>query len=249
MAEKTRLLIIGSEDSENKLEALLSNNGQFEVVVRDIYKGVRDKRKLDPIGPIEEYTPDAAVVDDLFADSLSLHTETPRIIRRICENFPELPILAIAQKRGNIIDDYVFALSCICSGAEGYIMENGGIDGMDNRANEAIQALITGRYYPNDEELVSRVDGLGEFMENLRKLSRTEQKVFLLKIIKKASDKWVAKSLHRSVRTVEVHLGNIYRKLNVDDVNELMVYGTLAVFSIIGKYNINNYNKPVSTPQ
>ncbi len=177
------------------------------------------------INEINKIQPDVAIVD-----VPANYEKGPKFIGRIRERFPDLPILAITRHGQNKVDNYISTLRCICKGANGYIIREGYYD--PDKIKKAIYELINGGTYPNNPDLVSRVEGLGNFMENLKKLTMQECSILVLLSMETLQNKEIAKIQHRSVRTIEVHLNKIYRKLDLSN-KELIKYTNLYVYGFM----------------
>lgn len=139
--------------------------------------------------------------------------ETTQLIR---ERYPEMKVVAVSM-----LDDRNHIMKMLRSGAAGYILKNTGAEEL----REGLQRIMNGEVYVS-KQVGDIVYGKGRaeksgFMQ-LVKLSNREEEVMKL-ICEGLSNEKIASTLSISVRTVETHRANIYSKLNVSNVTELMM--------------------------
>jgi DNA-binding NarL/FixJ family response regulator len=132
---------------------------------------------------------------------------------------PELPILVLSMH-----DEMIYAERVLHAGARGYIMKEAGGENL----LAAIRHVLSGQIYVS-----ARMSG--RILENLsgrkprgshspiEKLSDREFEVFQL-IGQGKSTRDIARQLHLSSKTVDVHRGHIKEKLELKDVTALVRY-------------------------
>jgi len=130
---------------------------------------------------------------------------------------PGLPILVISMH-----DEMMYAERCLRAGARGYIMK----DADNDELLLALRCVIAGETYlsPRASEMVLRtVSGrkARSFDFPIQSLSDREFEIFQL-VGKGVSTREIAVQLHLSPKTVDVHRGNMRRKLALKDATALV---------------------------
>jgi len=129
----------------------------------------------------------------------------------------ELPILVLSMH-----DEMLYAERSLRAGARGYLMKDAGAA----RVLEVIRILLSGHSYVSPEmsaRLLEAVTGRRPrgSTSPIEKLSDREFEVFQL-LGNGQSTKEVAKSLHLSPKTVDVHRAHIKEKLQIKDATGLL---------------------------
>lgn len=160
---------------------------------------------------VERALPDLLLVDISLPDKSGLE-----LIKDVHALHAALPILVVSMH-----DESLYAERVLRAGGRGYIMKQEG----GQRLMQAIRQVLGGRIYVS-EKISSRI------LENLsghrpdshspvERLSDREFEVFQL-LGQGQATRDIAKHLHLSVKTVEVHRANIRRKLELASGSELV---------------------------
>jgi DNA-binding NarL/FixJ family response regulator len=162
---------------------------------------------------VERALPDLLVVDISLPDKSGLE-----LIKDVHTLHSGLPILVISMH-----DESLYAERVLRAGGRGYIMKQEG----GQRLMQAIRQVLSGRIYVS-EKISSRI------LENLsghrpdsqspvERLSDREFEVFQM-LGQGQPTRDIAKHLHLSIKTVEVHRANMRRKLDLASGSELVRY-------------------------
>jgi DNA-binding NarL/FixJ family response regulator len=130
--------------------------------------------------------------------------------RLLSQNFPEIKILILTMH-----DNKEYMQNAIDSGAKGYILK-------DQPAHEMIEA-VRSIHKGKTHFCSSAVDVLSNKSKDQNKLTGREQAI-LLELLNGLNNKHISEKLSISVRTVECHRGNIYRKLDTHSMAGLIRY-------------------------
>jgi DNA-binding NarL/FixJ family response regulator len=130
---------------------------------------------------------------------------------------PGLPVLVISMH-----DESLYAERVLRAGGRGYIMKQEG----GKKLMHAIRQVLAGQIYISEKmssEILEMLSGRREGAEGspMEKLSDREFEVFQL-VGQGKSTRDIAKQLHLSVKTVEVHRVNIKKKLKQKSSAELI---------------------------
>ena len=128
-----------------------------------------------------------------------------------------LPILVVSMH-----DEVIYAERAIRGGARGYIMKEAGGD----KLLSAIRHVLNGKVYVSEEISAKILDNLSGRKPRgshspIEKLSDREFEIFQL-IGQGKSTRDIAKQLHLSPKTVDVHRGHIKEKLELRDATSLV---------------------------
>ena len=161
---------------------------------------------------IERSDPDVIIMD----------IEMPGIngiegVKLVKENFPEMKILM-----ETIFDDDAKIFDSICAGAEGYILKNTA----PVEILSAIKEIYEGGS-PMTPTIANRVMKMvknqrGSDTENIFNLTDREKEI-LSCLVEGMSYKLIADECNISIDTVNVHIKNIYKKLQVHSKSEAVV--------------------------
>lgn len=130
---------------------------------------------------------------------------------------PELPILVVSMH-----DELIYAERVLRAGARGYIMKEAGGDAL----LAAIRQVLSGQVYVSPKMSARILDNLSGrkprgSQSPIEKLTDREFEVFQL-IGQGKSTRDIAKQLHLSSKTVDVHRGHIKEKLGLTDTTALV---------------------------
>jgi len=130
---------------------------------------------------------------------------------------PELPILVLSMH-----DETLYAERTLRAGARGYLMKDAG----SARMLEVIRLLLGGHSYVSPQMAARLLDAVSGRRPRgstspIEKLSDREFEVFGLIGLGKSTHE-IAKQLHLSPKTVDVHRGNIKEKLELTDATSLI---------------------------
>ncbi|ACB74835.1 response regulator [Opitutus terrae] len=130
---------------------------------------------------------------------------------------PELPILVVSMH-----DELIYAERVLRAGARGYIMKEAGGEAL----LAAIRQVLTGEVYVSPKMSARILDSLSGrkprgSQSPIEKLTDREFEVFQL-IGQGKSTRDIAKQLHLSSKTVDVHRGHIKEKLELKDTTSLV---------------------------
>jgi len=161
-------------------------------------------------------------VEYAMPDVILMDIEMPGIngieaVAMIKEEFPGIKILM-----ETIFDDDEKIFNSICAGAEGYILKHTS----PAEIMEAIQEIYEGGS-PMTPSIANRVLKMVKSQptsdsKNIFNLTDREKEI-LLCLVKGMSYKMVADACFISIETVNVHIKNIYRKLQVHSKSEAVV--------------------------
>lgn len=139
--------------------------------------------------------------------------EAADIIRTRC---PWVKIIALTMQK-----DFSFMKRLFAMGAMGYVTKNASKEELF----AAIQAVSEGRKYVCDELNDSLLKKMGQERSATRKdddiLTRREREIVRL-IADGMTSRDIAQHLFLSLKTVEAHRGNVFRKFKVKNVAELL---------------------------
>jgi DNA-binding NarL/FixJ family response regulator len=162
---------------------------------------------------IEKAVPDLLVVDISLPDKSGLE-----LIKDVQVLHPRLPILVISMH-----DESLYAERVLRAGGRGYIMKQEG----GKRLMQAIRQVLDGRIYVSEKvssRILENVSGhRPDSQSPVERLSDREFEVFQM-LGQGQATRDIAKHLHLSIKTVEVHRANIRRKLELASGGELVRY-------------------------
>ncbi len=130
--------------------------------------------------------------------------------RLLSQSHPEIKILIFTMH-----DNKEYMQNAIDSGAKGYILK----DQPANELIEAVRAIHRGKTH----FCSSAIEVLTDISSDSNKLTKRE-KAILLELLNGLNNKHISEKLSISVRTVECHRGNIYRKLDTHSMAGLIRY-------------------------
>lgn len=138
-------------------------------------------------------------------------------IKDILAQYENLPILVVSMH-----DELIYAERVLRAGARGYIMKEAG----GEKLLAAIRRVLSGQVYVSEQISAKILDSLSAKKPRgsrspIEQLSDREFEVFQL-IGHGKSTREIAKQLHLSPKTVDVHRGHIKEKLELKDATSLV---------------------------
>ncbi len=148
--------------------------------------------------------------DIIIADISMPHINGLEATRLLSASHPHIKVLILTMHNNR-----EYMQNAIDSGAKGYILK-------DQPAHEMIEAVRT-LYQGELHFCSSAVDKLDNQEQSPSTLTKRE-KAILIELLDGLNNKKIAEKLSISVRTVECHRGNIYRKLDTHSISGLIRY-------------------------
>jgi two-component system response regulator NreC len=206
---KTRVLIADDHPLiRSGLRVLLEREEEFEVVAEavDGYEAVERTR---------EQKPDVAMLDIAMPRLNGIDAA-----RQICEKLPSVKVILVSMH-----SDEGYVLRALKAGAKGYLLKAS----PESDVLNAIRAVAAGQAYFSPE--ISRVladDYVREIrrrgVEDSYDLLSIREKEILQLLAGGRSNREIAEMLHVSHFTVETHRNNIFQKLQIHSLPELILY-------------------------
>ena len=205
----TRVLIADDHPLiRSGLRALLGREREFEVVgeAADGYQALE---------LVEQLKPDVAMLD----------VSMPRlngidVAQKISEKMPSTRVIIVS-----IHSDEGYVLRALKAGAKGYLLKASPEGDILN----AVRAVAAGQAYLSPE--ISRLL-VEEYVREMRfrgvedsyDLLSIREKEILQLLASGATNRQVAETIHVSVATVETHRTNVFQKLGIHSLPELILY-------------------------
>ena len=204
--ERTRIFLVDDHPLMRAGLALLVNRQP------DMFVCAEAGKPVEVFGLVPQVRPDLVLTDLTMPGRSGLEFIADLIALR-----PGVPILVISMH-----DEMMYAERCLRAGARGYIMK----DADNDELLLALRCVIAGETYlsPRASEMVLRtVSGrkARSFDFPIQSLSDREFEIFQL-VGKGVSTREIAVQLHLSPKTVDVHRGNMRRKLALKDATALV---------------------------
>jgi DNA-binding NarL/FixJ family response regulator len=204
----------------------------IRVVVADDHEVVREGTRrmlereadIDVVGEAADGREAVRLVDELRPDIVVVDVRMPGMngieaTKEIKTAHPEVRVLVFTAHTD---DRYVFPL--LDAGANGYVLKTAG----QRDLTKAIRDVHRGQTALHPEiarRVVERLTHRNRFQGEGMVESLTEREMEVLEAVAKGwSNKEVSESLHISPHTVQVHLSNIFGKLNVKTRTEAVLY-------------------------
>ena len=190
------------------LSALINQEDDFEVIGYS-------ETVLDALTRIPKIKPDVVTVD------ISLKGENGLVIvAELKKNHKNIPVLVLSMH-----PETIFAERAIKAGAKGYVMKQES----PKIISEALRTILSKKIYvsaPINERFLNNIsDGDGYFNEDSPLERLTVREMEILELIGRGlTTKEIALRIHVSPKTVGNHRENIKKKLNLQNINELMLY-------------------------
>ncbi len=148
--------------------------------------------------------------DIIIADISMPHINGLEATRILSKNQPEINVLILTMH-----DNREYMQNAVDSGAKGYILK----DQPANEMIDAVRAIHSGKQH----FCSSAVDVMDTKQKDASTLTKREQAI-LVELLSGLNNKKIAEKLSISVRTVECHRGNIYRKIDSHSMSGIIRY-------------------------
>ena len=148
--------------------------------------------------------------DIIIADISMPHINGLEATRILSASYPQIKMLILTMH-----DNQEYMQNAIDSGAQGYILK-------DQPAHEMIEA-VRAIYHGKQHFCSSVLDRISIDEKSPNTLTKRE-KAILIELLDGLNNKKIADKLSISIRTVECHRGNIYRKLDTHSISGLIRY-------------------------
>ena len=148
--------------------------------------------------------------DVIIADISMPYINGLEATRLLSETHPEIKVLILTMH-----DNREYMQNAIDSGAKGYILK-------DQPANEMIDAVRS--IYNGEQHFCSSATDVFTNKEKSANSLTKREKAILIELLDGLNNKKISEKLSISVRTVECHRGNIYRKLDTHSMSGLIRY-------------------------
>ena len=210
---------------------------EVRIVVADDHKMVRkawelllsEKKEYKVVGQAANGVEVLQVLEAVRADVVLMDLDMPvmngiEAADRIKNCFPWVKVIALTMQKDSAYIKRFFA-----AGAHGFITKNAS----DGELLEAIEEVLAGRRYLSKEvsEVLSNnlLESGSIKKDDFHGLS--EREVEIVKLISSGNTtNQIADSLHLSVKTVESHRRNIFKKLQVKNVAQLLTKTKERIF-------------------
>ena len=199
------------------------NNAAIKVLLADdhplVQDGIRirleEVEDIDVIGVANDGKELLAKAQQLQPDIIIADISMPHIngleaTRLLSESQPKIKVLILTMH-----DNREYMQNAIDSGAQGYILK-------DQPAHEMI-AAVRAIYQGKQHFCTSLTSSLNKTKRSPNELTKRE-KAILIELLDGLNNKKIADKLSISVRTVECHRANIYRKLDTHSISGLIRY-------------------------
>lgn len=201
------------KENENTISVLLADD--HPLVQDGIRTRFEDIEDIVIIGVASDGKELIKMTDELLPDVIIADISMPHIsgleaTRLLSESHPQIKILILTMH-----DNREYMQNAIESGAKGYILK-------DQPANEMIDA-VRAIHRGEQHFCSSTTEILGNKPKSSNDLTKRE-KAILIELLDGLNNKKIAAKLSISIRTVECHRGNIYRKLDTHSMSGLIRY-------------------------
>ncbi|XVJ66509.1 MAG: response regulator transcription factor [Lacibacter sp.] len=184
---------------------LIKNTGEFVILAKT--KSV--KESLHSVASLQ---PDLLILDVMLSDGSAIDS-----IETFRQSSPATRILVLS---GNA--ELHTIKKAFGKGANGYITKTAGYE----EIMKAISLVLDGKSYMSydvQQKITNQFTDTGNSIELLLN-TLTKQEIKICRFIYKGlSSKEVAEELSISVKTVQIHRHNIYKKLNIHKLSQLML--------------------------
>lgn len=200
----------------------IENAHEIRVVLADdhplVQDGIRtrfeDVDDIDVIGVASDGEELLQKAELLKPDIIIADISMPRIngleaTRLLSQKHPDIKVLILTMH-----DNKEYMQNAIDSGAKGYILK-------DQPADEMITAVRS--IYRGEKYFCSKASNILSNKKTPNTLTKREQSI-LIELLSGLNNKAISEKLSISVRTVECHRGNIYRKLDSHSMAGLIRY-------------------------
>ena len=192
------------------IRSLLESEGDVEVIAEA-------DNGQEALQQVQTHHPDLAILDIRMPIMNGLEAT-----QRIRQVMPDTKILILSMH-----DDEEYILQSVDSGASGYLLKGSSKE----EFLRAVRAVYSGEKYFSAEVsqvfvnsyLYGRSPARADKPPEPQKYDLTKREKQILRLLfEGVSNKDIAEQLNKSVRTVETHRFNIMKKLNVNNVVELL---------------------------
>lgn len=207
--------------TKTKTEALVIESSSINILLADDHPLVQDGlstrfnevEDINVIGVASDGEELLEKVRSLKPDVVITDISMPKInglkaTHLLSQEFPEIKIIILTMH-----DNKEYIQNAINSGAKGYILKDKPADEMI----DAVRAIYNGETH-FDSNSVNTLP-----TSNTDKLTTREKAIFM-ELLNGLKNKHISEKLNISVRTVECHRGNIYRKLDTHSMTGLIRY-------------------------
>lgn len=190
------------------LSALINQEDDFEVC------GCSETVS-DALIRIPEVAPDVVIVD------ISLKGENGLlIVTELKKQRRKIPVLVLSMH-----PETIFAERAIKAGAKGYVMKQES----PKIISEALRTILSKKIYVSEyinERFLNNISDGDEYFNSESPLERlTFREMEILELLGRGlTTKEIAQRIHVSPKTVGNHSENIKKKLNLQNINELILY-------------------------
>lgn len=204
---------LNSESLTPSIKIVLADD--HPLVQDGIRTRIEEHEGLTVIGTANDGEELLSIVENLQPDIVITDISMPKIngleaTRLLKQKFPEINVLILTMH-----DNKEYMQNAIDSGARGYMLK-------DQPAHEMIEAL-TKIHNGKTHFCSSASEVFDNDKDKSTKLTKREQAI-LLELLNGLNNKHIAEKLSISVRTVECHRGNIYRKIDTHSMAGLIRY-------------------------
>jgi DNA-binding NarL/FixJ family response regulator len=213
MNRKWRVIIVEDHTMvSDALKAALAT--QVRLDVAGVAGGVAEARQR-----LTEIEPDLVLVDLLLGDG-----DAMELLRFIHEQHPRARTIVLTSLRDAFAANEAFA-----SGAAGFVLKTQPFEDLI----QAIELVMSGRRYvsPRMANRLTADGPLPDDQRGLDKLSRREREILQL-IVGGLTSAEIGRRLHISVKTIDTHRSNMYRKLGLRNTVDLVRFATLRGLSV-----------------
>jgi len=163
-------------------------------------------------------------VDILIVDISLPGKNGIELIRQVKEDYPEILTVTVSM-----YDNEPYISEAIKSGASAYLSKRN----VSSELIKAISYICDGKTYISQDVIQNLKDGnLNNHSEKLDRLTEREMEVFKL-LAKSYSIKKIAHILEIQPKTVHVHKANLYNKLGIKNLHQLVQFAvTQHILSI-----------------
>jgi DNA-binding NarL/FixJ family response regulator len=159
------------------------------------------------IEAMEKKRPDVAVVDISLKDCSGFE-----LIAEIKERLPRVEVIVLSMH-----DSALYARRAMRAGATGYVVKRE----TTRKICIAIRSVLNGTPYVSEEAVPAAEDAMPPEEVDLTLLSERELEIFRFLGLG-SSTRQIAESLGISIKTVQVHCGNIREKIGIHGATELL---------------------------
>jgi len=188
------------------MASVLNNISEFNVI-DTAYNGKEAIRKLEKLSEVD------IIVMDINMPELD-GIETTRLVKK---KYPKIEVLILTMHK-----DVHFIRSILEVGGAGYILKNSGTPELI----KAIKEIAKGKSYFGEDIKDIVMEGLKSTGKPHTNLTKRELEILKL-IAKGLSQQEVADQLHIARYTADTHRKNIFEKLDVHKVTELIKYAMM----------------------